>query len=79
MGRKQRSPSMILIENQKKEAQLWFEEANCHFKAGNPQKALAAYNKVIGWITSFAALKNLGIAHSWKGNFSVFTLFLNTI
>lgn len=40
---------MILIENQKKEAQLWYEEANAHHKAENYQRALTAYNRVSKW------------------------------
>lgn len=41
-----RSPSVIQAENLKKEAHLWYEEAKCHIKAGNLQKALFSYNKV---------------------------------
>lgn len=44
--RRSRSESMIKLEQQKKEAKVWFEEANVHVKLGNLLKAQHCYQKV---------------------------------
>lgn len=46
MGGRQRRGSAAQEENQKQEAQLFYEEANCHIKAGNIEKAVGSYTKV---------------------------------
>lgn len=44
--RRSRSESMIKLEQQKKEAKIWYEEANTHVKSGNLLKAQLCYDKV---------------------------------
>lgn len=43
---------MIKLEQQKKEAKVWYEEANTHVKSGNLLKAQSCYDKVGVRLTS---------------------------
>lgn len=45
--KRQRTESMIKLLNQRREARLWYEEANSHTKAGNLEKAIESYKKVV--------------------------------